>query len=97
MFYNLSSAACHLKSKNYEKAVSVCDEALEISENVKAYFRRGQAFHGLREYQKSVSDLKKALQLAPNDRAIMAELVAVRGEVQAYHNKEKETFAKMFS
>ena len=74
------------------------NETLEIApENPKALYRRGQAWHGKREYEKSVQDLQKALQYAPNDKSIISELVAVKGEIQAYHAKEKKMFAKFFS
>lgn len=86
-----------MKLKNYDKAIEVLDEALELApENAKAWYRRGQAYHGKREYQKSVADLKKALQYAPNDKSILSEMVAVKGEIQAYHNKEKLMFSKIF-
>lgn len=92
------SAACYLKKKKYDLAIEVLNEALEMApENAKALFRRGQAFHGKREYEKSVHDLQKALQYAPNDKSIMSELVAVKGEIQAYHSNEKQKFARLFS
>lgn len=91
------SAACYLKLKKYDQAIEVCNEALDMTaDNAKALFRRGQAWHGKREYQKSMTDLKQALQLAPNDKSIIAEIVAVKGEISAYHNKEKQAFARFF-
>lgn len=82
----------------YDKAIEVLDETLEIvPEHPKALYRRGQAYHGRREYQKSVADLKKALQFAPNDKNILSELVAVKGEITAYHNKERLMYSKIFN
>ena len=92
------SAAGNLKLKHYDKAIEVLDETLEISpDNPKALYRRGQAFHGKCDYEKSVLDLKRALQFAPNDKSIISELVAVKGEILAYHSKEKQMFSKIFS
>lgn len=94
----LNRAACHLKLMLYDKAIEVLDETLEIvPEHPKALYRRGQAYHGRREYQKSVADLKKALQFAPNDKNILSELVAVKGEITAYHNKERLMYSKIFN
>lgn len=84
--------------KQYDKAIEVLDETLEIApDNAKALYRRGQAYHGKRDYERSVQDLKRALHFAPNDKSIISELVAVKGEIQAYHAKEKQMFSKIFS
>lgn len=84
--------------KKYDQAIEILNEALEISpDNPKAFYRRGQAWHGKRDYEKSIQDLKKALQILPNDKAIISELVAVKGEIQAYHAKEKQMFSRIFN
>ncbi|KFM57362.1 Peptidyl-prolyl cis-trans isomerase D, partial [Stegodyphus mimosarum] len=71
----LNSAACKLKMKMYDRALEDCDEALDIEpKNPKALFRRGQAFHGKSDYERSLADLQEALRLAPNDRSVIAEL-----------------------
>ncbi|UYV78225.1 PPID [Cordylochernes scorpioides] len=93
----LNNAACKLKLKLYEEALEECNEALDLdSENPKALFRRGQANHGRRDYDRSLADLQAALKLAPTDKAIQAEMVAVKGEQQAYRAKEKKAYAKLF-
>lgn len=79
-------------------ALEDCEEALENSaENVKALFRKGQALHGKRDYDKAMEVLSTAQKLAPNDKAINSELVAVRGEIQTYKAKERKAFSKMFA
>ncbi|XP_076368141.1 peptidyl-prolyl cis-trans isomerase D-like isoform X2 [Tachypleus tridentatus] len=93
----LNSAACKLKLKMYDGALEDCDEALDLdSKNPKALFRRGQAFHGRRDYDRSLRDLHQALKFAPHDKAVMSEIVAVKGEMQAYKAKEKKAYAKLF-
>ncbi|GFS41653.1 peptidyl-prolyl cis-trans isomerase D [Trichonephila inaurata madagascariensis] len=93
----LNSAACKLKLKLYDRALEDCDEALDIeAKNPKALYRRGQAFHGKGDYERSLADLHQALRLAPNDRSVIAELAAVRGEMQAYKAKERKAYAKFF-
>jgi tetratricopeptide (TPR) repeat protein len=92
------SAACLLRLKRYDAALEVLNESLDIApDNAKALYRRGQAFHGKREYERSLSDLQKAQNLAPNDKSIASELAAVKGEIQAYKAKERMAYAKMFS
>ncbi|KAG8198691.1 hypothetical protein JTE90_015515 [Oedothorax gibbosus] len=93
----LNSAACKLKLKQYDKALEDCDEALDIEpKNPKALYRRGQAFHGKGDYDRSLTDLHEALRLAPHDKSVISELAAVRGEMQAYKAKEKKAYAKFF-
>ncbi|XP_055928639.1 peptidyl-prolyl cis-trans isomerase D-like [Argiope bruennichi] len=94
----LNSAACKLKLKLYDRALEDCDEALDIeAKNPKALYRRGQAFHGKGDYERSLTDLHEALRLAPNDKSVIAELAAVRGEMRAYKAKERKAYAKFFA
>lgn len=93
----LNSAACKLKLQRYNEALEDCDEALDLEpNNPKALFRRGQAYHGLRDYKRSLADLQAALKVAPQDKAIMAEITAVKGEIQTYKAKEMKAYARMF-
>ncbi|XP_023224831.1 LOW QUALITY PROTEIN: peptidyl-prolyl cis-trans isomerase D-like [Centruroides sculpturatus] len=94
----LNSAACKIKLKRYDAAIEDCNEALDIeSQSSKALFRRGQAYHGSRDYERSLADLHEALRLTPNNKAIIAEITAVKGEIQAYKAKEKKAYAKLFA
>ena len=93
----LNSAACKLKQKHYESALEDCVEALDIApDNAKAWFRKGQALHGSRDYQSSLHALTRAQKLAPTDKSINSEIVAVKGEIQAYKNLEKKAYSKLF-
>jgi len=94
----LNSAACKIKTKQYESALEDCEEALDISpDNPKAWFRKGQSLHGSRDYEKSLQSLIRAQKLAPHDKSIHSEIVAVKGEIQAYKALEKKAYAKFFS
>lgn len=94
----LNSAASKIKLKLYDAALEDCDEALDIEpKNPKALFRRGQAFHGKSDYERSLADLQEALKLAPSDKSVMSELAAVKGEIQAYKARERKAYAKMFT
>ncbi|XP_054163987.1 peptidyl-prolyl cis-trans isomerase D-like [Oppia nitens] len=94
----LNSAACLLRLKRYEAALEVLNESLDICpDNAKALYRRGQAYHGQRDYDKSLFDLQRAQALAPSDKSIAAELAAVKGEIEAYKAKERKAYSKMFS
>jgi len=76
----LSNAAlCHLKQKHFGKARDTCDEALKIDAKcIKATFRRGQALEGLDNLSEAVAELKRAVELSPEDKIIGNELTRVK-------------------
>ncbi|XP_005726651.1 peptidyl-prolyl cis-trans isomerase D [Pundamilia nyererei] len=94
----LNTAACKLKMQLWQEALDSCNQALELSEgNTKALFRRAQAWQGLKEYNKAMSDLKKAQETAPEDKAITNELKKVHLKIQEEKEREKKIYAKMFA
>ncbi|XP_057582452.1 peptidyl-prolyl cis-trans isomerase D [Hippopotamus amphibius kiboko] len=67
----LNIGACKLKMCDWQGAVDSCLEALEIDPaNTKALHRRAQGWQGLKEYDQALADLKKAQEIAPEDKAI---------------------------
>ncbi|XP_015788239.1 peptidyl-prolyl cis-trans isomerase D-like [Tetranychus urticae] len=94
----LNSAACKTKSKRYIDALIDCNKALDMEpENVKAHFRRGQAFHGFRDYKASLESLRQALKLSPNEKSIQAKLAAVLGDMKSHRARERKAYASFFS
>ncbi|XP_015782732.1 peptidyl-prolyl cis-trans isomerase D [Tetranychus urticae] len=94
----LNSTACKIKLKRYNEALIDCDEALDLEpENIKALFRKGQALHGIRDYEAALKSLKRAQKLSPNEKAIQAELAAVLGEMESYRARERQAYAKLFA
>ncbi|XP_056294923.1 peptidyl-prolyl cis-trans isomerase D [Pseudoliparis swirei] len=94
----LNTAACNLKMELWQEALDSCNEALELNqENTKALFRRAQAWQGLKEKGKAMIDLKKAHDVAPEDKAIGNELKRVQLKIQEEKEKEKMIYAKMFA
>nr|XP_026251718.1 peptidyl-prolyl cis-trans isomerase D [Urocitellus parryii] len=94
----LNIGACKLKMSNWQGAVDSCLEALEMDpSNTKALYRRAQGWQGLKEYDQALADLKKAQEIAPEDKAIQAELLKVKQKIKAEKDKEKAVYAKMFA
>ncbi|KAM9677441.1 peptidyl-prolyl cis-trans isomerase D isoform 2-T2 [Trichechus inunguis] len=94
----LNIAACKLKMSDWQGAIDSCVEALEIDpSNTKALYRRAQGWQGLKEYDQALADLKKAQEIAPEDKAIQAELLKVKQKIKAQKDKEKAAYAKMFA
>lgn len=66
---NLNNAACKLKLKDYEEAVKICTKVLDIDDkNIKALYRRANAYINLVELELAKTDIKKALEIDPNNR-----------------------------
>jgi pentatricopeptide repeat protein len=94
--YN-NMAACHIKNGNWEKAVKACDKVLEKQpNNAKALFRRGQSNLALKNLDKAETDLRKAIQIEPNDVGIRNELAKIKKIRDEYDAKQKREFAGMF-
>lgn len=93
---DLNKAACHLKLKQHQDARRCCNNVLkDESENRKALFRRAQAAFGLYEYAECLRDIKRILELDPDNREAKVlykqALVGQKEEDQ----KVKGMFAKM--
>ncbi|XP_073343414.1 peptidyl-prolyl cis-trans isomerase D [Pagrus major] len=94
----LNTAACKLKMQLWQEALESCNEALEMNKtNTKALFRRSQAWQGLKEFSKAMTDLKKAQEITPEDKAISNEMKRVQLKIQEEKEKEKKIYAKMFT
>ncbi|XP_053316195.1 peptidyl-prolyl cis-trans isomerase D [Spea bombifrons] len=95
---NLNIAACKLKICDFRAAIESCHEALEIDpSNTKALYRRAQGWQGLKDYEQALEDLKKAHNLAPDDKAISSEILRVKHRIKEQKEKEKAVYAKMFA
>uniref|UniRef100_A0A8C7EX97 peptidylprolyl isomerase n=1 Tax=Neovison vison TaxID=452646 RepID=A0A8C7EX97_NEOVI len=94
----LNIGACKLKMSNWQGAIDSCLEALEIDPfSTKALYRRAQGWQGLKEYDQALTDLKKAQEIAPEDKAIQAELLKVKQKIKAQKDKEKACLGSMFA
>ena len=62
---HLNLSSCSLQLGKFESCITHCNSVLEFdSMNMKAYYRRGQAYMGLKRQTPAVKDLEKALTLA---------------------------------
>ncbi len=86
-----------IKKGDYSESVVQCGNILWVDpDNAKALYRIGQTRGLQKDYELALKDLKKALELEPNDKAIIAEINRVRKEWREYIKVEKEMCGKMF-
>jgi len=94
---HLNLSACYLKLNDCNAAKDQCDKALELDKNnVKALFRRGQAYLILVEPLLAKQDFKTALELDPNNKAVTSQLHIAVKQIQQQKAKDKATYSNMF-
>jgi len=92
----LNSAACNLKLQEFSGAQKNCDNVLkEETSNVKALFRRAQAHLGNKNYVVSMADLKKLVEIDPQNREARALMKEAQAGQKEEDKKSKGLFAKM--
>ncbi|MQL90773.1 hypothetical protein Taro_023376 [Colocasia esculenta] len=95
---NLNNAACKLKLKDYKEAVKLCTKVLEIdSRNVKALYRRAQAYIQLADLDLAELDIKKALEIDPDNRDVKLEYRTLKEKMKEYNKKEAKFYGNMFA
>ncbi|KAH6763356.1 rotamase FKBP 1 [Perilla frutescens var. hirtella] len=94
----LNNAACKLKLKNYKEAEKLCTEVLKADgKNVKALCRRAQAYINLVELELAKNDIKKALEIDPNNRDVKSEYKILMDKVKEYNRKDAQFYGSIFS
>ncbi|MQL70377.1 hypothetical protein Taro_002706 [Colocasia esculenta] len=95
---NLNNAACKLKLKDYKEAEKLCTKVLEIeSRNVKALYRRAQAYIHIADLDLAELDIKKALDIDPNNRDVKLEYKTLKDKVKEYNKKDAKFYGSMFA
>ncbi|GJT04949.1 rotamase FKBP 1 [Tanacetum coccineum] len=95
---SLNDAACKLKLKDYKEAVKLCTKVLEIeSKNVKALYRRAQAYINLVDLDLAELDIKKALEIDPDNRDAKLEYKVLKEKMKEYNKKDAKFYGNMFA
>ncbi|KAF3442184.1 hypothetical protein FNV43_RR16100 [Rhamnella rubrinervis] len=94
---NLNNAACKLKLGDYLEASKLCTKVLEVDPfNVKALYRRSQAYMKISEFEKAEADIRSALTFDPNNRYVKLEHQVLKEKQREYIRCQSEMFCTMF-
>nr|XP_043622846.1 peptidyl-prolyl cis-trans isomerase FKBP62-like [Erigeron canadensis] len=95
---NLNNAACKLKLKDYKQAEKLCTKVLEIdSQNVKALYRRAQAYMNAADLDLAELDIKKALEIDPDNRDVKLVYKVLKEKMREYNKKDAKFYGNMFA
>ncbi|XP_062219058.1 70 kDa peptidyl-prolyl isomerase-like isoform X2 [Phragmites australis] len=94
----LNNAACKLKLQDYKEAKELCTEVLELdSTNVKALYRRAQAHMHLVDLDLAEVDIKKALEIDPDNRDVKMGYMRLKEKVKEYNRRDAKLYSNMIS
>ncbi|GMI70034.1 hypothetical protein like AT5G48570 [Hibiscus trionum] len=95
---NLNNAACKLKLKDYKKAKKLCTEVLELDDrNVKALYRRAQAYMQLVEFELAEADIKRAMEIDPDNRDVKLEYRVLKEKIKEYNKKDAQFYGNIIA
>ncbi|XP_076887371.1 peptidyl-prolyl cis-trans isomerase FKBP62-like [Bidens hawaiensis] len=95
---NLNNAACQLKLKEYKQAEKLCTKVLELEiTNVKALYRRAQAYINVADLDLAEVDIKKALEIDPNNKDVKLEYKVLKEKIKEYNKKDAKFYGNMFA
>lgn len=94
--YLKNRAAAYLKTKEYDKVIKDCDEALRIvPEDPKALFRRSQALEALERFEEAYRDAKTIFTVDPTNKAVQPVLSRLHAIVQERARQSAQTSNKV--
>ncbi|GJN03225.1 hypothetical protein PR202_ga20645 [Eleusine coracana subsp. coracana] len=94
----LNNAACKLKLKDYREAEKLCSKVLELeSTNVKALYRRAQAYIELVDLELAELDIKKALEIDPDNRDVKMVYKTLKEKKREYNRRDAKFYGNMFA
>ncbi|WOG85978.1 hypothetical protein DCAR_0105171 [Daucus carota subsp. sativus] len=87
----------NLQTQGY-KIEKLCTKVLEIdSKNVKALYRRAQAYINLVDLDLAEFDIKKALEIDPANRDVKLEYKVLKEKVKEINKKDAQFYGNMFA
>lgn len=90
-------AACGLKIGDNITVIENCDKAVNLSnDNIKAYFRRGQAKLNIQEFDQAIDDFEKVLVFDYKNTSAKNQIKICQHKIKLIKDQEKKKYAGMF-
>ncbi|XP_077233863.1 70 kDa peptidyl-prolyl isomerase-like isoform X2 [Tasmannia lanceolata] len=94
----LNNAACNLKLSDFQEAIKLCSKVLDVeSYNVKALYRRAQAYMGIFDLDLAELDVKKALEVDPQNREVKSIHKTLKQLQMECNKRDAKLYTNMFS
>ncbi|XP_010553661.1 PREDICTED: 70 kDa peptidyl-prolyl isomerase isoform X2 [Tarenaya hassleriana] len=93
----LNGAACSLKLKDFPEAIRLCSKVLEIEFlNVKALYRRAQAYIEIGDLFQAEMDIRKALEADPENREVKSLERTLKQSKAETDKRDAKLYSNMF-
>ncbi|PAV78815.1 hypothetical protein WR25_00506 [Diploscapter pachys] len=91
-------AVCYAKLEDWKMVLESTEQSLNLHDgNAKALYRRATALNALGDIPEATECLTRALELEPNDTAILNELRRMSDEKRRLRSREKQMYKRMLS
>uniref|UniRef100_A0A915LZ51 peptidylprolyl isomerase n=2 Tax=Meloidogyne incognita group TaxID=654580 RepID=A0A915LZ51_MELJA len=93
----LNSALASLKMGDTLEAIKFCDKVLEKNAtNVKALYRKAQAYQQRQDYDEAINYFKKVLEIEPENKASAQQIIECNNQKLAVAEHQRKKFKGMF-
>lgn len=75
-----------IMNRNYEDALQLIDNQIEVGESASLYLRKGKILSSVHDYQQAVDAYSKGLQLEPDNHEVLTELADAYAALGNYHD-----------
>jgi len=93
----LNLALVFLKQNETHEAIKHCEKVLEEDKtNVKALYRRAQAYQNQNDFDLAIKDYETVLTVEPDNKAAQGQIVICKKKMAELAQKEKKLYVNMF-
>ncbi|EEF52262.1 70 kDa peptidyl-prolyl isomerase isoform X2 [Ricinus communis] len=94
----LNGAACSLKLGDFQGTINLCSKVLDVEfDNVKALYRRAQAYMQTADLVSAELDIKKALEIDPHNREVKSLQKTLRQLQVERDKRDAKLYSNMFA